>query len=128
MPRKRLVFHKKSQDGSGKCMFYDTGDARDVMYGVLYQFDSAEKDRLDQLEGRGKGYNEQFVSIPLNGETYGPHVYVAASTHIDPSLVPYDWYKEMVLLGARYHTLAADFIAKIETVPAVPDPDPERAR
>jgi hypothetical protein len=34
----------------------------------------------------------------------------------------------MALLGARYHTLAADFIAKIETVPAVPDPDPERAR
>jgi len=44
---------------------------------------------------------------------------VAASTHIDASLVPYDWYKEMVLLGARYHGLPAEYVAKI--TPAAAD-------
>ena len=54
-------------------------------------------------------------------------MYVAASTHIDAKLVPYTWYKDMVVLGARYHRLPADYIAKIEAVVAVPDPRPDRA-
>ena len=82
---------------------------------------------LDDLEGLGKGYNEQQVSFPLNGVTLHALVYVAASTHIDATLVPYTWYKDMVVLGARYHRLPADYIGKIEAVVAVPDPNPKRA-
>lgn len=126
MPGKRLTFHKRSQDGSGKCFFFESGDAHDIMYGVVYEFDAAEKSNLDALEGLGKGYNEQLVAVPLNGETYQAHIYVAASTHIDASLVPYDWYKEMVLLGARYHELPSEYVAAIESVASVPDLDPKR--
>jgi len=127
MPGKRLGFHKRSKDGSGKCLFFEPGGAHDIMYGVVYEFDAAEKSNLDALEGLGKGYNEQLVAAPLNGEMYQAYVYVAASTHIDASLVPYDWYKEMVLLGAQYHGLPPEYIAKIEAVASVPDPDPKRA-
>jgi len=127
MPGKRLAFHKRSQDGSGKCLFFEPGGAHDIIYGVVYEFDAAEKSKLDALEGLGKGYNEQLVAAPLNGETYQAYAYVAASTHIDASLVPYDWYKDMVLLGARYHRLPSEYIAKIEAVASVPDPDPKRA-
>ena len=116
MPGKRIEFHKRSQDGSGKCHFYEPGGAHDIMYGVVYEFDSAEKGKLDALEGLGKGYNEQLVAFSLNGVTHQAYVYVAASTHIDASLVPYDWYKEMVLLGARYHGLPPEYIAQIEAV------------
>ena len=63
----------------------------------------------------------------MNGVTRHALVYVAASTHIDDTLVPYTWYKDMVVLGARYHRLPADYIAKIEAVVDVPDPKPERA-
>ncbi len=127
MPGKRLVFHKKSDDGSGKCLFYEPGGTEDTMFGVAYEIDAAEKPMLDDLEGLGKGYNEQQVSFPLNGVTLHALVYVAASTHIDATLVPYTWYKDMVVLGARYHRLPADYIGKIEAVVAVPDPNPKRA-
>ena len=127
MPGKRLAFHKRSDDGSGKCLFYEPGGTADMMFGVAYEIDAAEKPTLDDLEGLGKGYNEQQVSFPLNGATYQALVYVAASTHIDPTLVPYGWYKDMVVLGARYHRLPANYIAKIEAVVAVPDTNPKRA-
>ena len=127
MPGRRLAFHKRSRDGSGKCLFYDPASARDIMYGVVYEFDAAEKRKLDALEGLGKGYNEHFVAVPLNGKTYQAYVYVAASTHIDGSLVPYNLYKELVLLGARYHGLPDEYVAKIEAAASILDPDPERA-
>lgn len=127
MPEKRLAFHKRSNDGSGKCLFYESGGPDDIMYGVVYAFDAAEKRKLDRLEGLGHGYNEQLVWLPLNGVTYQAFVYVAASTHIDPTLVPYDWYKEMVLLGARYHRLPPAYVEVIDAMSSVPDPDPTRA-
>ena len=127
MPGKRLAFHKRSDDGSGKCLFYELESTEDTMYGVAYEIDMAEKPILDDLEGLNKGYNEQQVSVTLNGATHHSLVYVAASTHINPTLVPYTWYKDMVVLGARYHGLPADYIAKIESVVAVPDHNPKRA-
>jgi len=127
MPSKCLAFHKRSRDGSGKALFYEPGTVHDIMYGVIYEFDSAEKGKLDALEGLGQGYNEQLVSFPLNGETYQSYIYVAASTHVDASLAPYDWYKEMVVLGARYHDLPPDYVAKIEATVSVPDPDLKQA-
>ena len=127
MPGKRLAFHKRSQDGSGKCLFYEPGGRDDIMYGVVFEFYSAEKSKLDDLEGLDNGYNEQLVAFPLNGETYQSYIYVDASTHIDASLNPYGWYKKMVVLGARYHGLPREYIARIEAVASVPDPDTKRA-
>lgn len=127
MQGKRLAFHKRSDDGSGKCLFYEAGGAENMMFGVAYEIDAAEKPLLDELEGLGKGYNEQQVSFPLNGVTRQGLVYVAASTHISATLVPYTWYKDMVVLGARYHQLPADYVAKIEVVASIPDPNPRRA-
>ena len=106
--------------GTGPGMI-DPGDS------FVYEFDAAEKRKLDALEGLDKGYNEHFVAVPLNGKTYQAYVYVAASTHIDGSLVPYNWYKELVLLGARYHGLPDEYVAKIEAAASILDPDPERA-
>lgn len=126
MQGKRLAFHKRSDDGSGKCLFYEAGGAENMMFGVAYEIDAAEKPLLDEREGLGKGYNEQQVSFPVNGVTHQALVYVAASTHIDPTLVPYTWYKDMVVLGARYHHLPADYVAKIEAVVSVRDPNPRR--
>lgn len=127
MSNKRIAFHKRSIDGSGKCLFYESVGPDNVMYGVAYEFDASEKGNLDRLEGLNQGYNEQLVAFPLNSVTCEAFVYVAASTHIDPSLAPYDWYKEMVVLGARYHRLPAGYIAQIEAVASIPDVDRKRA-
>lgn len=121
-----LAFHKRSIDGSGKCLIYPEQGEHHKVYGVLYEFDAREKANLDALEGSGKGYCEQFVQFSLNGETYTPYIYVAQSTHIDQSLVPYHWYKNLVLAGARYHGFPAEYIAAIEAIPSRVDIDAQR--
>lgn len=126
MPGYLMAFHKRSVDGSGKCLIYTEQGDRHKMYGVLYEFDAREKANLDALEGNGKGYCEQLVQFPLNGETYTPYIYVVQSTHIDPSLVPYHWYKNLVLAGARYHGFPAEYIAAIEATPSKADTDAKR--
>lgn len=128
IPGYRLAFHKRSVDGSGKCLIYTEQGQSRKMYGVLYEFDVSEKASLDKAEGKGNGYCGQLVQFPLNGETYTSYVYIAQSTHVDPSLVPYHWYKGLVLAGARYHHFPAEYIASIEATPSKPDPDIERTQ
>lgn len=126
MPGKRLAFHKRSIDGSGKCNFYDTGDTLDILYTVLYEFNFAEKRELDRLEGLGSGYTDPVMDVQFKGETYNAFIYVADPEYLDDKLVPNHQYKEMVVLGARYHGLPTDYIARIEAVESRPNPDPAR--
>ncbi len=128
VPGYLLAFHKRSIDGSGKCLIYVKQGEHHKIYGVLYEFDDREKANLDALEGCGKGYCEQLVQLQLNGETYTPYMYVAQSTHIDSNLVPYHWYKNLVLAGARYHGFPAEYIAAIEATPSKVDTDAKRTQ
>ena len=121
----KLKFHKKSNDGSAKCDAEYTNNAEDVMYGVVFQISASEKPELDIKEGLRKGYEEKIVSvIAQNGETLDAVTYYA--TNIDPSLNPYDWYKEHVIRGAREHGLPPEYIATIDAINSMPDPDTER--
>ena len=126
MPGYLLAFHKCSIDGSGKCLIYTQQGQHHKMYGVLYEFDAREKEALDKAEGKGSGYCEELVQFPLNGETYTPYVYVAQSTHIDPTLVPYNWYKSLVIAGARYHGFPTEYIASIQATASKPDLNAKR--
>jgi len=42
---------------------------------------------------------------------------------LDDSLRPYDWYKALVLAGAREHKLPEEYIQQIENVHVVQDSD-----
>lgn len=123
---RKLTFSKRSKDCSGKCSFYESGNPTDVVYGVLYEFDSADKEKLDRAEGKGYGYNEQLVSFELNGLVYAPFTYVADHKHVVSNLVPYEWYKQFVVEGAKYHAMPDEYIAWLESITAITDPDTER--
>jgi gamma-glutamylcyclotransferase len=121
----KLKFHKKSDDGSGKCDAEFTNDAEDVVYGVVFQIFVSEKGALDKKEGLGKGYEEKKVTvIKQNGETLDVVTYYATRT--DLSLKPYDWYKEHVIRGAREHGLPLEYIAIIDAINSMSDPKKER--
>jgi hypothetical protein len=47
---------------------------------------------------------------------------------VDDALQPYDWYRELVLLGCEELRLPGDYARRIESVAAVPDPDSDRRR
>jgi hypothetical protein len=126
MPGYLLAFHKRSRDDSGKCLLYPDQGQQHKAYGVLYEFDASEKLALDGFEGLNKGYVEQLIEVHLNGKMYTASVYVAQPGHIDSSLVPYDWYKDLVLAGAKYHGFPAEYIGSIEATPSKPDLDDTR--
>jgi gamma-glutamylcyclotransferase len=124
----RLAFHKVSDsDRSGKCDASHTGDPSDRVLGVVYSLAHGAFTALDRFEGRGVGYERRCLTVHSTlGEALEAEVYLA--TRIDPSLRPFDWYKEHVLRGAVAAALPAPYIASIDAVAAQLDPDPQRRR
>jgi gamma-glutamylcyclotransferase len=120
LPNWSLCFHKRSKDHSGKCDIL-AGD-----HGVHFAiFEISDKDRmiLGKIEGVGFGYSEILLSLPDFGDCVS---YIAQKSHIDDSLRPYDWYKELVLVGARFHGFPDEYLKRIESIQALCDQDPDR--
>ena len=80
---------------------------------------------LDRIEG--PGYDRATVEVILGGRTIDADLHVARPEALSPGLPPFDWYRELVLAGARELGLSRDYLDAIEAVPSVADPDPERA-
>ena len=121
-----LRFHKLSRvDGSAKCDVKETGRPDDIIYGVVFLIDIAEKPVLDQKEGLGFGYEQKQVWIEMR-EGAPVQAFTYFATLIDAGLKPFGWYKTHVLIGAREHDLPAEYIRQIEAIPSVADPDVER--
>jgi hypothetical protein len=115
-----LEFHKRSQDESGKCSIRPGGSGVHV---AVYEISVADKQRLDAIEGVGRGYAGADVNVPGFSDC---STYRAEPAFVDDSLSPYEWYHELVLLGCRFHGFPDTYIARIEAVEAQPDPDAER--
>jgi len=120
----RLTFDKVSRDGSGKCDCERTDNPEDRVYGVVYRIARADEDALDRVEGLNNGYEKQNVGMTTGAGELTAVVYIA--TRKEPGLKPYAWYKEHVLRGAKEHSLPEDYVRKIETVEAIPDPNEKR--
>jgi len=120
VPNWSLHFHKRSKDGSGKCNILSGGDGIHV---AIFKISATDKFVLDRIEGLGVGYSETLLSVPDIGDCVS---YVAEQSHIDVSLVPYDWYKELVLTGARFHSFPGRYLDWIRLAPSHQDPDLDR--
>jgi hypothetical protein len=117
-----LRFHKRSRDGSAKCdAFPEPGAA---VHGAVYRLDAAERPALDRSE---EGYDGVDVTLRLAAGTCTAFTYRAQPDFVDPGLRPYDWYRDVVCLGARHRRLPQAWVAMLEAIPAAPDPNAERA-
>jgi len=125
---RRLTFHKKSDDGSGKGDAETTGNGEDRVEGVLFWIDRGERAALDEAEGLGHGYEEAMVDVVTANGTLKALAYVASAGATDSARRPYHWYKRLVLAGAIEHGLPAATIAAIRAEPSVDDPRPNRPR
>ena len=121
-----LRWHKKSQDRSGKCDIFFTGDQDHLVHGVLFEISGSEKKRLDTVEGLHQGYDEKLVEIITTSGRVSAVTYYA--TVIDEQLRPYDWYQRYVVEGAIEHGLPEYYLQELKAVGAMEDPDPERAQ
>jgi gamma-glutamylcyclotransferase (GGCT)/AIG2-like uncharacterized protein YtfP len=115
LPNKSLVCNKKGKDGSGKANLTDA--AEDTVWGVLYEIDSAELDQLDRYEN---GYVRISLDV-MNDQDSLVKAYVYVSSKLTDDARPYDWYKELMIKGAREHQLPAFYIARLEQIESKPD-------
>lgn len=126
LPRHRLAFHKIGRDGSAKCDARHTDDPRDLVVGVLFDVAADHYAALDAAEGRGAGYERDMVVV-LTRDGAQRTAFTYRATHIDPTLLPFDWYLAHVLRGAAEHALPVDYLVRLRRVPSIVDPDPHRA-
>ena len=128
LPKYQLVFDKVgSFCGTGKCGIVPSEDNSDLVYGVVFDMDEKQLPDLDYVEGLGNGYERMEVTLfsmrddkSISAITYYP-------TSRDPEVVPYDWYKAIVLKGAREHQLPEAYQDFINSFGTMPDPDEDRA-
>jgi AIG2-like family len=120
-----LRWNKRSKDGSAKCSIEETGHREDVVWGVLYALAREDKKKLDEFEGLGRGYGERVVTVLAQGKPLRVSAYYATS--ITLGVRPYDWYRDLVVAGAREHGLPPAYIRMLEAVPAIEDLDERRA-
>lgn len=125
LPGYELAFRKRGADGSMKCDLDPA--APETVWGVLYRIDPDELALLDAVEG--EGYERIEVTVaPSGGEAMVDAItYRARPEWIDDGR-PFDWYRDLVVEGARRHGLPEPYVAAIEALDADPDPDPGRAR
>jgi gamma-glutamylcyclotransferase (GGCT)/AIG2-like uncharacterized protein YtfP len=120
----RLRFNKRSSDGSGKANLEQHEGSR--VWGVLYSISDADLDTLDRGEG---GYDRVCLSVVTpDGKEHQAQVYLASEPGNDADLRPYTWYKRFLVEGALEHGLPSEYIATLEKIEAVQDPDPDRDR
>lgn len=122
----RLVFHKKSHDGSSKCNMFETNSAADVVYGAIYEIAPEHKGDLDRFEGNGFGYTDNPIKLSHQAQEYLCFTYLAQPSHIVEDLKPYHWYKDLVLLGAKHLGFPDTYVASIDCVESAEDQDHTR--
>lgn len=125
LPGHALAFHKRGDDGSGKCNARPAR-AQDRVMGVVYRMDAFERALLDRVEG--PGYAVAQVELEAGDRVVRAFTYLAWPEACAEELVPFDWYKALVLAGGRHHGLPEAYLRAIDAVTALEDPDRERAR
>jgi len=122
LPAWQLRFHKRGQDGSGKC---DLWPGQGAAYGALYQIGVDEGLQLDRIED---GYARQPMTVALAGQRISAFTYRASDPFIAPALRPFDWYVELLLAGAEALAFEPTYRTRLATMACMDDGDGERNR
>ena len=120
LPGYALHFQKRGADGSAKCTILPDGTG---VHLAVYSIDAAEKPLLDRIEGIGQGYDPVTLDLPGFGPAFS---YMASASHLADDLRPFCWYREMVLRGCRRHGFPADYVAAIDAIVPLRDPNVRR--
>jgi len=122
LPGWQLRFHKVGSDGSGKGDIVPAADD-DAVTGVLYRLRARELWRLDLAEGAG--YRRRRIAVCCSERWQRCETYVA--THTDPKLLPYDWYRSLILAGLLEHDIRGPMLERVLATPVLADPRRFRA-
>jgi gamma-glutamylcyclotransferase len=118
-----LDYSKRGRDGSGKATIVPAG-AEDRVYGVLFRLLADDIALLDEFEGYRRGY-DRLDAVPVeqagSGDTAVACTYIAEDASRDGTLVPFDWYRALVIAGAIENDLPFPYVEGTLAVTAVAD-------
>lgn len=124
LPRHRIAFHKRGRDGAGKSNAWYTGDANDLLPGVLYRLPAHAFQRLGAA---GAGYVAAEVTVRTPSGPVTALTWRADPAEIQEGLRPWDWYVALICAGAALHGLPEAHRRWLASVAFDVDPDAERA-
>jgi gamma-glutamylcyclotransferase (GGCT)/AIG2-like uncharacterized protein YtfP len=127
LPGYVLKWHKRSnKDGSGKCSIEQHGNGSGIVHGAIFSLPEDQKTDLDRVEGLGFGYDEVSIEVGTATGIRECVTYRATATHIDDSLRPFSWYRDLVVAGAEALELHPEYVESLRLTPAIDDPDSRR--
>ena len=91
------------------------------LWGVAYEIEGVEADRLDRTEGVGRG---GYRRVGVNVETQQGRVIESFTYHAAKGVagrMPSRRYLGLLLVGARHHELPASYIATLRAIPLAVD-------
>ncbi|SMO70274.1 gamma-glutamylcyclotransferase family protein [Gracilimonas mengyeensis] len=129
LPMARLLFNKSARDGSGKGNIAFTENLLDEVFGSIYKLSKKQERLLNRYEALGHGYHKIDVGVELDDKReITCFTYQAMPGYTDPEILPYNWYKQLVYLGAEYMEFPEPYLQKIQQTPSIEDPQKRRAR
>src|SRR2546422_163730 len=118
----RVVFWKRSTDGSGKATIVRDPDSNVV--GALFSYEDKDYEQLKKAEA---AYAECIVAIKSSDGKKEVLTFICDSQKLDRTLQPYDWYLDLIRYGGRDLGLPAEYLSRFDSVVAKVDPDSARA-
>lgn len=122
----RLLFNKRSKDGSRKANIQKTSVDNDSVWGVIQKIALADKPKLDKYEGLGNGYVYMNFNEWVDDEYRTIHSYIALETEYLNEGAPYEWYLKFIMAGAIQNSFPSEYIAQLKRIDSISDMNEKR--
>jgi AIG2 family protein len=118
LPGYTVRWHKRSGP-EGKLAAYETTNAADAAWGVVYELGPADFRLIDDAQ-RHAGYVGNHVRVvDKDGIQHQASVYVAQADVIDDSLKPRRSYRDPIVKAARANGLPDDYVEQLALTPTL---------
>lgn len=121
----QLAFNKVGTDGSAKANIIATGSAEDIVEGVIFSISPKQLAALDKAEDLDHGYCRKNIEIS-SSRAGSLSVFTYFALLVDDDILPFDWYKQFCLSGAKEHGLSAEYISRVNSLASRIDDNLER--
>lgn len=128
LPGWRLCFDKRGGDGSAKANLRPAPGVACTAHAALFALHPEQVSKLDVYEGCGYGYESFLLSVEHAGKELTVFTYLAPTQWQSRAVLPFDWYVDLIVAGARFHGFDESYIQRLASHPVREDRDRERAR
>lgn len=106
----QFCMNKRGRDGFARASIAPVPGQR--VWGVLYQVGAEALEKLDVMEGLGRGYRADFLPVEVGQSIYQAYTYIGIK--LAEGLPVTDRYRDMILHGARHYALPVDYITWLQ--------------